>query len=101
MMDTRIDILNPIQISPPGMVPQELKEEFGRDLVFQGGGVNTQRVPGIASPEEVRGHVRRNIEAIAPGDAFIFAAVHDIQANIPPENIMTMWEAWREYGLYT
>jgi uroporphyrinogen decarboxylase len=100
LIDAGIDILNPIQISSPGMDPQELKREYGRDLVFWGGGVDTQRVLGVASPEEIRGHVRRNIDALAPGGGFIFAAVHDIQANVPPENIMAMWEAWREYGLY-
>ncbi|MGD9316393.1 MAG: uroporphyrinogen decarboxylase family protein [Anaerolineae bacterium] len=101
LIDAGIDILNPIQISSPGMDPQELKREYGRDLVFWGGGVDTQRVLGVASPEEIQGHVRRNIEALAPGGGFVFAAVHDIQANVPPENIMAMWEAWREYGLYT
>jgi uroporphyrinogen decarboxylase len=82
------------------MDPQELKREYGRDLVFWGGGVDTQRVLGVASPEEIRGHVRRNIEALAPGGGFVLAAVQDIQANVPPGNIMAMWEAWREYGLY-
>ena len=63
--------------------------------------MNAQRVLGVASPEEIRGHVRRKVEALAPGGGFISVAVHDIRANIPPENIMAMWEAWREYGLYT
>ena len=101
LIDAGIDILNPIQISSPGMDPQELKREYGRDLVFWGGGVDTQRVLGVASPEEIRGHVRSNIDALAPGGGFVFAAVHDIQANVPPENVMAMYEAWREYGLYS
>jgi uroporphyrinogen decarboxylase len=79
----------------------ELKQEFGRDLVLWGGGVDTQGVLGTATPDEVRTHVRQNIEALAPGGGFVFATVHDIQANVPPENIMAVWEAWQEYGVYS
>jgi uroporphyrinogen decarboxylase len=100
LIDAGIDILNPIQISSPGMDPKELKQEFGRDLVFWGGGVDTQTVLGTGMPEEVKADVRRNIEALAPGGGFVFAAVHDIQANVPPENIWAMREAWKTYGGY-
>jgi uroporphyrinogen decarboxylase len=99
-LDAGIDILNPVQVSAVGMDLRELKAEFGRDLVFWGGGVDTQGILGTSSPDEIQEHVRRNIEALAPGGGFVFAAIHDIQANVPPENIMAMWEAWREYGLY-
>jgi uroporphyrinogen decarboxylase len=101
LIDAGIDILNPVQISAADMDLLELKREFGRDLVFWGGGVDTQGVLGQASPAEVKEHVRQNIEALAPGGGFVFAAVHDIQANVPPENIMAMWEAWEEYGVYS
>jgi uroporphyrinogen decarboxylase len=101
LIDAGIDILNPVQISAAGMDLGELKREFGRDLVFWGGGVDTQRVLGTAGPEEIRAHVRKNIETLAPGGGFVFATVHDIQANVPPENIMAMWETWREYGAYS
>lgn len=100
LIETGIDILNPVQISAAGMDPKELKQEFGRDLVFWGGGVDTQRVLGTGTPEEVKADVKRNIEALAPGGGFVFAAVHDIQANVPPENIMAMWEAWKAFGAY-
>jgi len=100
LIDTGIDILNPVQISAAGMDPKELTQEFGRDLVFWGGGVDTQGVLGTGTPQEVKEDVRRNIEALAPGGGFVFAAVHDIQANVPPENIMAMWEAWKAYGVY-
>jgi uroporphyrinogen decarboxylase len=100
LIDAGIDILNPVQISAAGMDPKELKQEFGRDLVFWGGGVDTQGVLGTGTPEEVKEDVRRNIETLAPGGGFVFAAVHDIQANVPPENIMAMWEAWKAYGVY-
>ncbi len=101
LIDAGIDILNPIQISSPGMNPKELKTEFERDLVFWGGGVDTQVVLGTGTPEEVKADVKRNIESLSPGGGFVFAAVHDVQANVPPENIMAMWEAWKTYGVYT
>jgi uroporphyrinogen decarboxylase len=100
-VDAGIDILNPVQISAAGMDLHDLKREFGQDLVFWGGGVDTQHVLGVATPQQVQGHVRENIEALAPGGGFVFAAVHDIQANVPAENIMAMWEAWQEYGVYS
>ena len=99
-IDAGIDILNPVQISAAGMNLRELKAEFGRDVVFWGGGVDTQRVLGSGTPEQVGEDVKRNIEALAPGGGFVFAAVHDIQANVPPRNIVAMWEAWNEYGTY-
>jgi len=101
LIDAGIDILNPVQISAAGMDLGNLKREFGRDLVFWGGGVDTQRVLGTATPEEIRQHVKRNIEALAPGGGFVFATVHDIQANVPPANIVAMWEAWKAYGVYS
>jgi len=100
LIDVGIDILNPIQISAAGMDLKELKQEYGRDLAFWGGGVDTQGVLGTGTPEEVRENVRRNMEALAAGGGFVFAAVHDIQANVPPQNIMAMWDAWKAYGVY-
>jgi uroporphyrinogen decarboxylase len=100
LIDAGIDILNPVQISAADMDLRDLKREFGRDLVFWGGGVDTQSVLGGATPDQVKAHVKENIEIMAPGGGFVFATVHDIQANVPPENIVAMWEAWREYGVY-
>jgi len=99
-IDAGIDILNPVQVSAAGMDLHELKQEFGQDLVFWGGGVDTQGVLNTGTPEEVKQDVRRNVEALAPGGGFVFAAVHDIQADVPPENIIAMWEAWKAYGGY-
>lgn len=100
LIDAGIDILNPVQISSPGMELAGLKQNFGRDLVFWGGGVDTQRVLGTATPQQIREHVKQNIEALAPGGGFVFAAVHDIQPNVPPENIIAMWQAWHDFGVY-
>lgn len=99
-IDAGIDILNPVQLSAAGMDLSGLKKEFGQDLVFWGGGVDTQGILGTGRPEDVREDVRRNIEALAPDGGFVFAAVHDIQANVPAENIMAMWQAWKDFGAY-
>ena len=101
LIDAGIDIINPVQMSAAGMNLAELKSEFGRDLVFWGGGVDTQNVLGTATPDQVNRHVKENLAILAPGGGLIFAAVHDIQANVPPENIMAMWEAWKSDGAYS
>ena len=95
-----MDILNPVQVSAAGMDTLELKKQFGRDLTFWGGGVDTQEVLPHGSPREVHDEVKRRIEDLAPGGGFVFAAVHNIQADVPAENIIAMWEAVREYGVY-
>jgi uroporphyrinogen decarboxylase len=100
LIEAGIDILNPVQLSAKDMDPRELKREYGEDLVFWGGGVDTQQVLDKGTPGEVRADVRKNIEALSPGGGFVFATVHDIQADVPPENLMAMWEAWKEYGRY-
>ena len=100
LIDAGIDILNPIQISAKGMDPLELKKEFGKDLVFWGGGVETQRILNYGTTQEIKDNVKQNIDALAPGGGFVFAAVMQIQADVPPENIIAMWEAWKENGVY-
>ncbi len=77
-----------------------LKRDFGHDLVFWGGGVDTQRVLGSATPDEVRAEVRRRIDDLAPGGGFVFASVHNIQANVPGANVAAMWSAVEEHGDY-
>ncbi len=100
LIDAGMDILNPVQFTAANMELKSLKQEFGRDLVFWGAGVDTQGVLGNGTPEEVKEDVKRNIESLACGGGFIFATVHDIQANVPPENIMAMWETWKSHGVY-
>jgi len=100
LIEIGVDILNPVQISAAGMDPFELKKEFGSELVFWGGGVDTQNVFSTGTPQEVRDDVRRNIDALAPGGGFVFNTVHNTQADVPPENFMAMWETLREYGVY-
>ena len=100
LIEIGVDILNPIQVSAVGMDTAELKREFGRELVFWGGGVDTQRVLGSATPAQVRDEVRRRIDDLAPGGGFVFAATHNLQADVPPENVLAMQEALREHGRY-
>jgi len=91
-----VDILNPVHIRARGMEPVALKRDFGRDIVFWGGGVDTQGVLPNGTPQEVKNDVRRNIEALAPGGGFVFNTVHNIQADVPPQNIIAMWQVLRE-----
>jgi uroporphyrinogen decarboxylase len=101
LIEIGLDILNPIQVSAVGMDSAELKREFGKDLVFWGGGVDTQQVLPYGSPEEVRAEVRRRLDDLMPGGGFVFNPVHNIQGDVPTENLMAMWETLREYGVYS
>jgi uroporphyrinogen decarboxylase len=101
LIESGIDILNPVQVSAQGMDTKELKRRFGKDITFYGGGVDTQRVLPRGTPAEVRDEVRRRIDDLAPGGGFIFNTVHNIQADVPPENIMAMWETLQEFGIYS
>ncbi|MEI8191239.1 MAG: uroporphyrinogen decarboxylase family protein [candidate division NC10 bacterium] len=100
LIEIGVDILNPVQVSAAGMDGADLKREFGRDIVFWGGGVDTQRVLGGGTPDEVRADVRRRIADLRKGGGFVFAAVHNVQPNVPPENLVAMWETWREEAAY-
>jgi len=82
------------------MDSRELKAEFGRELTFWGGGVDTQRVLAGGTESEVRDEVRRRLDDLMPGGGFVFSAVHNIQADVPPGNIVAMLETLREYGVY-
>ncbi len=95
-----VDALHPVQVSAQGMDTGRLKREFGREITFWGGGCDTQRVLPFGTPEEVRAEVKRRIDDLAPGGGFVFATVHNIQRYVPPENIVTMYETVREYGVY-
>jgi len=92
-----VDILNPVHVTATGMEPVQLKKDFGKDIVFWGGGVDTQKVLPTGSVQEVKDDVKRNIEALAPGGGFVFNTVHNIQAEVPPQNIMAMWETLMAY----
>ena len=99
-IDNGIDALNPVQFSATDMQPERLKREFGDRLTFWGAGCDTQRVLPFGTPEEVEQEVRTRIDQFAPGGGFVFSAVHNIQYDVPPQNIVTMYDTARTYGTY-
>lgn len=91
-IDMGIDILNPVQFTAAGMDLARLKKEYGKEIVFWGGGVDTQDTLPHGTPAEVADEVKRNIDIMAPGGGFVFAAVHNIQADVPADNFWAMWD---------
>jgi uroporphyrinogen decarboxylase len=98
-IEVGLDALHPIQVSAKDMESAKLKREFGRDITFWGG-VDTQRVLPLGTPQEVREEVRRRIADLGPGGGYVLGAVHNIQAEVPVDNILAMFEAAREFGRY-
>ena len=95
LIDTGIDCLNPVQVSAAGMDTAALKREYGQALSFWGA-IDTQWVLPFGSPEDVRNEVRRRIQDLADGGGYVVAPVHNIQAEVPPQNIIAMVEAAQE-----
>lgn len=93
LIDAGFDILNPVQCSAAGMDPQELKDSFGRDIVFWGGGVDTQKTLPFGTPQEVYDQVRRRIEIFNTPTGMVFNAIHNIQAQTHLENVLAMFRA--------
>jgi uroporphyrinogen decarboxylase len=93
LIDAGLDAVNPVQISCKGMEPTLLKKEFGDRLTFWGGGCDTQRILSLGTPEEVGAHTREMVRTFHPGGGFIFQQVHNILANVPPENIVAMMDS--------
>ena len=101
LIDAGVDILNPVQVNAANMDSAQLKRDYGKDLSFWGGGVDTQMAfDENHTPDEVRVDVRKRLHDFMPGGGFVFNTVHNIQGNVPPENIMAMWETLQEYGKY-
>jgi len=99
-IDVGVDIINPVQLSAVNMESKKLKEEFGDRLTFWGGGCDTQKILPRGTPEKVKQEVRKRIRDFAPGGGFVFAQVHNIQPDVPVENILAMYEAVKQYGMY-
>lgn len=97
-IDAGIDILNPVQISAANMEPERLMREFKEKIVFWGGGCDTQKVLPLGTPQEIREHVRHNIEVFSQGGGYVFTQVHNIQQNVPVENVEAMFKAAYEFG---
>ena len=97
-IEAGFDIINPVQINAFGMDPRHLKNTYGKELVFWGGGVDTQKMLSFGTPAEVKGQVLENCDIFAKEGGFVFNTVHNIQANVPIENLAAMLAAIREFN---
>ncbi len=98
LVEAGYDIINPVQTNAAGMDAREIKDEFGADITFWGGGCDTRGVLNRATPEEVRADVLKRLEIFSPGGGYVFNPIHNILPEVRPENIMAMFEAVSEYG---
>ena len=99
LIDAGFDIINPVQTNTRNMEPEKLKKEFGGEITFWGGGIDTRNVLNRAKPEEVKDHVKRRLEIFSPGGGFVFNTIHNILPEVPPENIAAVFEAIEEFYL--
>jgi len=95
LIDAGLDATNPVQITCSGMDAAGLKRDFGKDITFWGGGCDTRFILPHGTPDEIKAHVREQIRILRPGGGFVFQQVHNIMADVPPENIVAMFEAAR------
>ena len=100
LIEVGVDILNPVQTSAAKMDPTRLKAEFGDQMTFWGGGSCPHEVLPWVTPDQVEQDVRERLQALAPGGGYVFAPIHDIQPDVPPENIVAMYDAALKYGVY-
>jgi uroporphyrinogen decarboxylase len=96
-IDMGIDALNPVQVSAAGMDPAWLKREFGKDLTFWGAACDSQTVLPFGPPERVAEEVKRRIDELAPGGGYVLAPIHNIQAGVPAENVLALFDAAQTY----
>ena len=97
LIEAGFEILNPVQINAINMEPERLKKEFGSEVTFWGGGCNTQSILNRATPQLVKDHVRHNLDIFSAGGGYVFNSIHNIMPDVPPENIMAMFEAVQEF----
>jgi uroporphyrinogen decarboxylase len=95
LIDAGLEAVNPVQVSCKGMAAEGLKQDFGKDITFWGGGCDTQWLLSHGTPEEVSDHVKRQVEIMRQGGGFVFQQVHNILADVPPQNIVAMFDAAR------
>jgi uroporphyrinogen decarboxylase len=98
LIEAGLDAVNPVQTTAAKMEPAQLKADLGRQIVLWGGGCDTQHVLPNAAPAEIREHVLRQLRILAPGGGFVFQQIHNIQANVPPQNIVAMLDAVAEFN---
>ncbi|RKX95523.1 MAG: methyltransferase [Spirochaetes bacterium] len=98
LIEVGIEIINPVQTNAKDMEPEKLKKEFGNDVTFWGGGADTRVVLNRGTPEEVKSHVLERLKIFSKGGGFVFNTVHNILPDVPPENILAMFEAIEEFN---
>ena len=97
-IEAGFDILNPVQVTAAGMEPQHLKDTYGKKITFWGGGIDTQKVLAFGTPQEVEKQVIRHCEVFSENGGFVFNTVHNIQANVPVENLVAMFNALKKFN---
>ena len=97
LIEAGFEIINPVQINAVNMEPERLKNEFGAEITFWGGGCNTQSILNRATPQQVKDHVRSNLGIFSKGGGYVFTTVHNIMPDVPPENIMAMFETLEDF----
>jgi uroporphyrinogen decarboxylase len=100
IIDIGVDILNPIQYKAVGMDLKNLKKDFGKELVFWGGGIDTQKILPFGTSKAVEDEVKKVIDIMAPGGGFVFATVHNIQSDVPIKNIISILKTLKSYRRY-
>ncbi len=98
LIEAGFEILNPVQINAINMEPERLKKEFGSEITFWGGGCNTQSILNRGTTQQVKDHVRSNLEIFSKGGGYVFNTVHNIMPDVPPQNIMAMFEVLNEFN---
>jgi uroporphyrinogen decarboxylase len=101
LIDNGVDVLNPVQVSAKNMDPAALKSRYGQQIAFWGGGIDSQHILPVGTPEEVAADVRRNLQTLMPGGGYVFNNVHNIQGEVPPENIVALFDTAYECGFYS
>jgi uroporphyrinogen decarboxylase len=98
LIEAGFEIFNPVQTNVRDMEPARLKKEFGRDVTFWGGGADTRHILNRGTPDDVRSNVRQSLAIFAPGGGYVFNTIHNIMPDVPPENILAMYEAIEEFN---
>ena len=99
-IDAGFDIFNPVQCSAAKMNPEKLKEKFGSRIVFWGGGVDTQKTLPFGSSDEVKNEVKERMRILGENGGFVFNTIHNVQAETPVENIVSMYKTYKENADY-
>jgi len=95
-----VDVINPVQVSAKNMDTKKLKQNYGHRIAFWGGGCDPQHILPFGTVDQVREETKKRIRDLAPGGGYVFSAVHEIQANTPPENILALFDTAQKYGVY-